>query len=79
MCYWSGWIGNLLDGDELIYIIACHRHAQAQLGGGVVGTVMTNLGLEALAALDVPFERAKVGDRYVTEMLLSNGWHHRCY
>ncbi len=67
--------GNLLDGDELIYVIAKHRHEKGLLGGGVVGTVMSNLGLEkALGALDVPFERAKVGDRYVTELLHKNGW-----
>ncbi len=67
--------GALLDGDELIYIIAGHRHAQGELAGGVVGTVMTNLGLEkALQGMAVPFARAKVGDRYVTEMLLAKGW-----
>ena len=67
--------GRLLDGDELIYIIARHRHAQGMLDGGVVGTVMTNLGLEkALAEMGVPFTRAKVGDRYVTEMLLAKAW-----
>ena len=67
--------GNLLDGDELIYVIAKHRHEKGLLGGGVVGTVMSNLGLEkALGALNVPFERAKVGDRYVTEFLHKNGW-----
>jgi phosphoglucosamine mutase len=68
--------GRLLDGDELIYIIAANRHAQGILHGGVVGTVMSNFGLEkALNALDIPFCRAKVGDRYVTEMLLQKGWH----
>lgn len=67
--------GELLDGDELLYIIARHRHAVGALGGGVVGTVMTNLGLEkALADMGVPFIRAKVGDRYVTETLLAKHW-----
>ena len=67
--------GEVLDGDELIYLIARHRHEAQILGGGVVGTVMSNLGLEqALAQLNVPFERAKVGDRHVTERLHKNGW-----
>ncbi len=67
--------GELLDGDEILYIIARHRLAQNTLKGGVVGTVMSNLGLEkALAALEVPFCRAKVGDRYVTELLHDKNW-----
>lgn len=67
--------GNVLDGDELIYIIAKHRQKQGRLEGGVVGTVMSNFGLErALAGLKIPFERAKVGDRHVTELLHQKGW-----
>jgi phosphoglucosamine mutase len=67
--------GNLYDGDQLLYIIARHRHKQGQLTGGVVGTQMTNLGFEhALAQLSVPFARAKVGDRYVIEMLNERAW-----
>lgn len=67
--------GRVLDGDELLYIIACHRKATDRLQGGLVGTVMTNFGLEkALAAEDIPFARAKVGDRYVTELLHKKGW-----
>ncbi len=67
--------GEVLDGDELIYIIAAHRQQQGKLNGGVVGTVMSNLGLEkALAELHIPFVRAKVGDRYVTELLQQKGW-----
>ena len=67
--------GRQLDGDELIYIIANHRHGQGVLHGGVVGTVMSNLGLEkALAGLEIPFKRASVGDRYVTELLGKEGW-----
>ena len=67
--------GNVVDGDELLYIIAAHRQRQGQLSGGVVGTVMSNFGLEkAFKELDIPFQRAKVGDRYVTEMLLAKGW-----
>ena len=68
--------GKLYDGDQLLYIIARHRRARGILRGGVVGTQMTNLGLEhALEKLAVPFTRAKVGDRYVLEMLHERGWH----
>jgi phosphoglucosamine mutase len=67
--------GRLLDGDELLYIIACHRHRKGALPGGVVGTVMSNFGLEkALARQGIPFCRAPVGDRHVTELLLRQGW-----
>lgn len=62
--------GNLIDGDQLIYIIAKSRLAQQCLGGEVVGTLMSNLGLEhALERLGVGFSRTKVGDRYVMERL----------
>lgn len=67
--------GKLYDGDQLLYIIARHRHKQGELAGGVVGTQMSNLGLEhALAGLSIPFARARVGDRYVLEMLYERGW-----
>jgi phosphoglucosamine mutase len=67
--------GEVVDGDELLYIIARHRAEHGRLGGGVVGTVMTNFGFErAMAELGIPFERASVGDRYVLECLRSNGW-----
>mgnify|MGYP002795031924 CR=1 FL=1 len=67
--------GKIYDGDQLIYIIAKHRKLQGKLKGGVVGTLMTNLGMEhALARLEIPFARAKVGDRYVLEMLAERGW-----
>src|SRR5574344_1180106 len=67
--------GNLLDGDVLLYIIAKYQKEMNKLQGGVVGTLMSNLGLEqALGRLDIPFTRAKVGDRYVMEKLLENGW-----
>jgi phosphoglucosamine mutase len=67
--------GNVYDGDQLLYIIAKHRRERGILRGGVVGTQMTNLGLEhALQKLDVPFARAKVGDRYVLELLNERGW-----
>ena len=67
--------GALCDGDELLYVIARHQHDLGELKGGVVGTQMTNLGLErALETLGVPFARARVGDRYVLEMLHERGW-----
>lgn len=67
--------GHLLDGDQLLYIIAAHRKQAGMLGGGVVGTLMSNLGFEhALARLDIPFARAKVGDRYVLELMNEKGW-----
>nr|WP_294867827.1 phosphoglucosamine mutase [uncultured Pseudogulbenkiania sp.] len=67
--------GQVYDGDQLIYVIAKARAAKGELKGGVVGTVMTNMGMElALQKMAVPFGRAKVGDRYVLEMLHNNGW-----
>lgn len=67
--------GEVIDGDELLFIIAQHRHSKGSLGGGVVGTLMTNLGMEkALERLGIEFVRAKVGDRYVMEQLNSRGW-----
>ncbi len=67
--------GALYDGDQLLYVIAKTRQANGDLNGGVVGTLMTNLGFEhRLSALSIPFKRAKVGDRYVLEQLNSQGW-----
>jgi phosphoglucosamine mutase len=67
--------GELLDGDHLLYIIARSRQAKQSMQGGVVGTVMSNLGLErALEALAVPFTRAKVGDRHIMQELHQRGW-----
>ncbi|MFZ5723832.1 MAG: phosphoglucosamine mutase [Pseudomonadota bacterium] len=67
--------GEVVDGDELLYIIACDRHRTGALGGGVVGTLMSNFGLElALQGLGIPFARAKVGDRYVMAELEARGW-----
>ena len=67
--------GRVYDGDQLLYVIASHRQRSKKLKGGVVGTLMTNLGMEhALARLKIPFARAKVGDRYVLEMLQAKGW-----
>jgi len=67
--------GGLYDGDQLLYVIAKHRQAQGKLNGGVVGTLMTNLAFEhAMKRLRIPFMRAKVGDRYVMELLQQHGW-----
>ncbi len=67
--------GNLVDGDELLFIIARERQQSGKLFGGVVGTVMSNLGLEhALSHSKIPFVRANVGDRYVMEQLLAQNW-----
>ncbi|MAR89468.1 MAG: phosphoglucosamine mutase [Pseudomonadales bacterium] len=67
--------GELVDGDELLYIIARGRQQSGELDGGVVGTLMSNYGLElALQQLGVEFVRAKVGDRYVMEQLTERRW-----
>ena len=68
-------LGNIVDGDEILYVIARDRRRQSIDIGGVVGTQMSNIGLElALDALDVPFARSKVGDRYVMKDMLAKGW-----
>jgi phosphoglucosamine mutase len=65
--------GEIVDGDELIYIIAQSRLATHHLTGPVIGTLMSNLGMEqALARLGIPLLRAQVGDRYVMEMLVEH-------
>jgi len=67
--------GRIVDGDALLLILARARHERGDLAGGVVGTLMSNLGLErALAEMGVPFARAAVGDRFVLEQLRANGW-----
>lgn len=67
--------GQLLDGDQLLYIIAMGLYAKGKLKGGVAGTLMTNLALEhALQKHQIPFGRAKVGDRYVLELLQEKNW-----
>lgn len=67
--------GGLLDGDQLLYIIAAARQASGLLHGGVAGTLMTNLALEhKLNAMQIPFARANVGDRYVLELLNQHDW-----
>lgn len=66
--------GKLIDGDQLLYVLATDRKNNGSLVGPVVGTVMSNLGLEhALLAMDIDFRRAAVGDRYVLEMLRGTG------
>jgi len=67
--------GKLYDGDQLLYIIAKHRQGLGKMQGGVVGTLMTNLAFEhAMQKLGIPFARAKVGDRYVMEVLQEKKW-----
>lgn len=67
--------GRIYDGDELLYVIARHRKRTGQMVGGLVGTVMTNFGMEkALGRMGIDFARASVGDRYVLEMMLEKGW-----
>lgn len=67
--------GHKVDGDQIIYIIAREALRKGQLQGGVVGTLMSNMGLEiGLKELGIPFVRAKVGDRYVLEKLIENDW-----
>lgn len=66
--------GDVYDGDKLIYVIAAARGAEGRLEG-VIGTLMSNLGFEhAIGRLGVPFARARVGDRYVLEMLHERNW-----
>ena len=67
-------LGRVVDGDQLLYIMACDRRRQGTLAGPVVGTVMSNFGLEqALKAQGIDFRRAAVGDRYVLGMLRETG------
>jgi phosphoglucosamine mutase len=68
-------LGEVVDGDELLFIIARSRLARGQLQGGVVGTLMSNFGMEqALNDLEIPFLRAAVGDRYVLAELQKQAW-----
>lgn len=67
--------GQILDGDEIVYIIARAAKMSGSLQGGVVGTLMSNMGLElALERLAIPFARSAVGDRYVMELLREKNW-----
>jgi phosphoglucosamine mutase len=68
--------GDVKNGDQLLYIIVRNKLVNGRLDGGVVGTLMTNLGFEhALQAYDIPFVRAAVGDRYVMAKLVEHGWN----
>ena len=68
--------GNLLNGDQLLFVIAMARKRDNRLAGGVVGTLMSNIGLErALSDQGIPFERTDVGDRYISERLMQLGWN----
>lgn len=67
--------GKVIDGDEILYILACDAQSRGVLRGGVVGTLMSNLGLDlALQELGIPFDRSNVGDRYVMTMMKEKGW-----
>lgn len=67
--------GDVVDGDEILYVITKFKRALQQFDGGVVGTVMTNMGLEkAFEAEGIPFVRTPVGDRYVIESMQEHGW-----
>lgn len=67
--------GEIVDGDEIVFIIAKYLHENSKFLGGVVGTEMSNFGLErALNQFEIPFVRSKVGDRYVMEELLKRNW-----
>jgi len=67
--------GELIDGDGILYIIANHRQKSDMGCSGVAGTLMSNFGLEkVLQKMDIPFARAKVGDRYVLELMKKNDW-----
>lgn len=67
--------GELLTGDDILYVLAMHRLAKGDSDAGIVGTLMTNMGLElALEAGGLRLARAKVGDRYVKELMVAEGW-----
>ena len=66
--------GHMVDGDELLFVIAKHRHQRGECSG-VAGTLMSNLGMElSLKELGIPFYRANVGDRYVIEAMRERKW-----
>jgi len=67
--------GRRIDGDQILFLLASARKSADRLDGGVVGTVMSNFGLEeAFERMDIPFARSKVGDRHVHELLCRKGW-----
>lgn len=68
-------VGNIIDGDKILFIITHDRHQRNTLQGGIVGTLMSNYGLEkSMNDLSIPFVRTKVGDRYVLETLKLKNW-----
>ncbi len=68
--------GNVVDGDEILFILSRAYYREGRLTGGVVGTLMTNMGLEiALKELNIPFKRSKVGDKYVMDVLREQNWN----
>lgn len=68
--------GYILDGDEILFIIARNKLRTGELHGGVIGTKMSNLGLEqGFKILGIPFERSEVGDRHVIELMHKNKWN----
>jgi len=68
--------GQIVDGDEILFILSRAYHREHRLTGGVVGTLMTNMGLEiALKEMNIPFARAKVGDKYVMDRLQTENWN----
>ena len=67
--------GEIVDGDQILFLIMDYYHNKNKLEGGIVGTLMTNLALqEKCRSFGIPFERTNVGDRYVSEMLRSKSW-----
>ncbi len=67
--------GLEVNGDQILYILACHRKRAGKYVAGVVGTILSNLGLEeSLKTMDIRFARTRVGDRYVQEEMIKNGW-----
>lgn len=67
--------GEVVDGDEALYIMVKNLHESSRLEGGIVGTAMSNLGLEhSLSKMGIPFKRSNVGDRYVMAELVKSGW-----
>ena len=68
--------GQVIDGDQLIFIVAKHLHKNGKLNGGVVGTLMSNQAMQSgLSDLGIDFLRADVGDRYVHQLLRKNNWY----
>lgn len=67
--------GNLVNGDQILFVIAMRRKRDRVLNGGVVGTQLSNMGLEtALTNNDIPFERVEIGDRYISARMMERGW-----